>query len=324
MNDPSATLLDVVCTAITPQARGISAFELRAPDGRELPAFTAGAHVDLHLPNGMNRSYSLCNSQEERHRYVVAVNKDAASRGGSRFIHEQVKLGHTLRISAPRNNFRLEEAAQHSVLIAGGIGITPLWCMVQRLERLGRSWELYYSTRVREMCAFRPELEALERARPGRVHLNFDQEPGGKPTDLNALVAGIRRGSHIYCCGPVPMLQAFEKAAALHGRPVGEVHVEYFSAAEQPARVGGFTVVLKSTGERLAIARGKTILMTLLENDHEVPYSCMEGVCGMCVTRVLEGIPDHRDSVLSPRERDEGKMTICCSGSKTPELVLDL
>ena len=200
--------IDAVVANIDEQAQGICAWHFQRPDGSTLPAFTAGAHIDLHLENGWIRSYSLCNSQDEQHRYVVAINNDTKGRGGSRLIHERLKVGDRLTISRPRNHFALNEQARHTAFIAGGIGITPIWSMIQRLEQLGRSWELHYSTRMPDTCAFRRELTALEHAKPGRVHFNFDHEPGARPTDLKALVKGLAPDTDLYCCGPAPMLQA--------------------------------------------------------------------------------------------------------------------
>jgi len=305
------------------EAQGILSYDLRPFAGRELPPFTAGAHIDLLLPGGMVRSYSLVNPQEERHRYVIAVNRDAASRGGSRFVHESVRPGDTLTVSSPRNNFPLAEDAGHSVLIAGGIGITPLWCMIQRLQALGRSWELYYCTRTRQSAAFLEPLQGLGRRVNTDLHFNFDQEPGGRMLDIAAVVASAPANAHLYCCGPLPMLEAFERAAA--SRPPAQVHTEYFSAREAPSVDGGFTVVLARSKVELEVPKGKTILDALLDNGFDSPYSCLEGVCGTCEARVLEGIPDHRDLVLSKEEKESNRsMMICCSGSKSARLVLDL
>jgi len=322
---PGSDSIEVLVTSVIPQAERVTAWELRRIDGAELPAFTAGAHIELHLPNGLERSYSICNAQDQRDRYVIAVSKDPQSRGGSRFIHENLKVGDRLRISSPLNHFQLVEDALHVVFIAGGIGITPIWCMIQRLEALGRSWELHYSARVRQMCAFKEALEVLERKCPGRVQFNFDQEPGGKITDVKALIAGIRSDAHLYCCGPTPMLKAFESAARELARAQSQLHVEYFTPKEESAVEGGFTVVLKRRGTSFFIPPGKTILETLLDQNIDVPYSCMEGVCGTCETTVLEGVPDHRDSVLSAEEHAANKtMMICCSGCKSARLILDL
>ena len=305
------------------EAQGINSYELRSETGGALPAFTAGSHIDLHLANGLIRSYSLVNVQEERNRYVIAVNRDAASRGGSRFLHEVLRVGDTLAISAPRNNFPLAEDAPHSVLIAGGIGITPLWCMIQRLESLGRSWHLYYCTRTRQSAAFLDEMRSLRANIDTRLHVNFDQEPGVKMLDIAGVAAAAGPDSHLYCCGPLSMLDAFEKATA--ARPPHTVHAEYFKAKEAPAAAGGFTVVLAKSGKTLVVPTGRTILDTLLDAGVDAPYSCMEGVCATCETRVLEGIPDHRDLVLSKQERElNNVMMICCSGSKSEKLVLDL
>ena len=319
----STETLQVRVRSVTYEAQGIHSLELVPANGRPLPSFTAGAHVDLQLSNGLIRSYSLVNSQDETHRYVIAVARDAASRGGSRYVHETLRTGDTLHITPPRNNFPLAEDAKHSVLIAGGIGITPLWSMIQRLQSLGRSWRLYYATRTRQSAAYLEQLNALASHVKLNLHVNFDQEPGGKMLDIAALVAAEPPDTHLYCCGPLPMLEAFERAAA--GRASPFVHVEYFTAREAPAAAGGFTVVLAKSGKTIAVPPGKTILDAVLDAGINASYSCMEGVCASCETRVLEGIPDHRDLVLSKDEQAANKtMMICCSGSKTEKLVLDL
>jgi len=300
------------------EAPDIVSYELRPPEGGELPAFTAGAHIDLTLPNGLVRSYSLVNPQSERHRYVIAVQKDRASRGGSKWVHENFRVGGLLTANGPRNNFALEEAAEKSVFIAGGIGITPILSMTERLSALGRDWELVYCARKRAGTAF---LESLQQ-KP-RVRFNFDEEPGGKMLDIAAVVKAAPANAHFYCCGPVPMLEAFEQAT--RDLPRERVHVEYFTAKAPPAVEGGFTVVLARKGLTIAVAPGKTILETLRDHGVDVPYSCTEGVCGTCETRVLEGVPDHRDLILTEAERASNKtMLICCSGSKSEKLVLDL
>lgn len=318
-------VLEVFVASVKAEAAGINSWEFRLSGGGDLPPFTAGSHIDLHLSNGLVRSYSLCNSPAETARYVVAINKDANSRGGSKHIHETLQAGTRIRISAPRNNFPLREDAPHTVLIAGGIGITPMLSMIHRLEALGRSWELYYSARTRELCAFQEELRAFESAAPGRVHINYDHEPGSKPTDIAALLRAAAEQAHFYCCGPNGMLKAFEEAAGAAAIAPERVHVEYFTAKEAASLDGGFAVVLRKSGATLAVEAGHTILDALMANQVDVPFSCMEGVCGTCAVDVLEGVPDHRDSVLTPQERASNKkIMVCCSGSKTPRIVLDL
>jgi ferredoxin-NADP reductase len=298
------------------EAPDIVSYDLRPLEAGELPAFTAGAHIDLTLPNGLIRSYSLINPQSERHRYVIAVQKDRASRGGSKWVHENFRPGDVLTVNGPRNNFALCESAERSIFIAGGIGITPMLSMIERLSALGREWELIYCARKRSDAAFVDSLK-------GKVRFNFDEEPGGKMLDVAATVRAAPANAHLYCCGPLPMLEAFEAATAK--LPRERVHVEYFTAKEPPAVEGGFKVVLARSGREFVVPPGKTILDTLLDAGLDIPYSCMEGVCGTCETKVLEGSPDHRDLILTEEEHAAGKvMMICCSGSKSEKLVLDL
>ena len=276
------------------------------------------SHIDLTLPNGLVRSYSLVNPQSERHRYVIAVQKDRASRGGSKWIHENFRAGDIVTVNGPRNNFALDENAEKSIFIAGGIGITPILSMIERMNALGRDWELIYCSRKRSGTAF---LESLEK-KP-QVRFNCDEEPGGKMLDIAAVVKAAPANSHLYCCGPLPMLEAFEKATKDLARE--RVHVEYFTAKEPPAVEGGFKVVLAKSGREFTVPPGKTILDTLRDSGLDIPYSCTEGVCGTCETKVLDGVPDHRDLILTEKERaSNNTMMICCSGSKSEKLVLDL
>jgi|SRR5262245_13628312 tetrachlorobenzoquinone reductase len=317
-DDPQFPLL-LRLTAVTFGAEGIHLYELRAPDGAEMPAFTAGAHLDIGLPNGMVRQYSLCNPQAERHRYVIGVKRDPSSRGGSRFMHEELRVDTLLRTSLPRNNFPLAECAAHSVLIAGGIGVTPIRCMVDRLQRLGRFWELHYGVRRRAEAVFLDEL----RAASSNLHLHVDEEASGLLMDVAGIVAAAPEDAHLYCCGPAPMLKAFEAAAAV--RPEGHVHVEYFSSDAPVSVEGGFSVCMAKSGRIVPVQPGQTILDALRTAGADVPFSCAQGVCGTCETRVLDGLPDHRDMILSPQEKAANQtMMICCSGSKTPMLVLDI
>jgi len=328
MND---TVFDVRVCAARLVAEGVLSFELRLPDGADLPSFTAGSHIDLHLPNGLVRNYSLVNSPAERHRYVLAVSRDANSTGGSRYLFENQMVGQTLKISAPRNNFTLVEDAHHVVLIAGGIGITPLHSMILRLEDMAAGWELHYGVRDRATAAFRREFEALEEAQPGRVHFNFDAEEG-RMLDVEHVVAQAPADAHLYCCGPLPMLEIFN--ATVKGRAPETVHVEYFTPPGQRAGADAsavseglktFTVVLKGSGESYEIGPEDSILGVLLENGVNAAWSCGEGMCGTCLVEVAEGEPDHKDFILSENERASNRMmTICVSGSKSKKLVIDL
>lgn len=309
--------LDLRLTAIRYAAQDTNLYEFRRPDGGALEAVAPGAHIDLHLPNGMMRQYSLVTADGDPAAYVVGVRRDRVSRGGSIYIHDKLRVGEILKVGGPRNNFPLAEDAPHSVLIAGGIGITPIWCMAQRLLKLGRSFDLHYASRARAEAAFLAELSALPQA-----HLHFDDEVGGF-LNVAAIVAEAPADAHLYCCGPAPMLAAFEAAAK--DRPRDHVHVEYFSAAETAATEGGYVVELRKSGKELVVPEGKTLLDVLLEAGVDVMYSCQEGVCGACETAVISGTPDHRDAILTEKERVESKtMMVCCSGSKSSRLVLDL
>jgi tetrachlorobenzoquinone reductase len=312
------TLLDVRLTAISFAARDTNLYEFRRPDGARLPPFEPGAHIDLHLPNGLVRQYSLLVPEHDPQRYLIGVKRDAASRGGSRCVHDDLHVGDTLKISVPRNNFALVEDAAHVVLIAGGIGITPLRCMVQRLQALDRSWELHYSCRSRVDMAFIDELGTCKQAK-----LHFDDENDGRVLGLAAIIEGAPKNSHLYCCGPQPMMAAFE--AATQTWPREQIHVEYFTPKDEPARTGGFVVELARSGQEFFIPPGQSILQVLYEAGIDVDYSCELGICGACETRVISGIPEHRDSVLSEEDQASNtKVMICCAGSKTDRLVLDL
>ena len=305
------------------EAEDITSIELRPVGGGSFPAFEAGSHIDLHLPNAMVRSYSLVNPAGETHRYVVAVLKDRASRGGSRCVHDQLRVGMQIRISAPRNNFHLHEDASHTVLVAGGIGVTPLLCMAQRLRALGRPFEFLYFARSRASAAFTAEIEALGVP----VTWHFDAEKGGPP-DLRALLAArpAQAGTHYYACGPAVMLDSFEKFCAELGYT--QAHIERFTAVEVAAAADARTtyiVELKRAGKEFEVQAGQNLLAALRAAGVDPSTSCEEGICGSCETRVLAGIPDHRDSVLSPSEQAANtSMMVCVSGCKSERLVLDL
>jgi ferredoxin-NADP reductase len=312
MDDQAPIMVTVA--AVTRETETVNLYTLARDGGAPLPAFTAGAHIDVVIKPDMVRQYSLLNSQADPSHYRIAVLREPG--GGSAFLHDEVRAGSALQISAPRNHFALVEDAAHSVLIAAGIGITPLWSMAQRLSALGRSWELHYGARSRAEAALLRELEACG----GRVHLHFSREAGGSRLPLAQIAAAAEPGAHVYACGPRAMLAAFEALPIAATR-----HVEHFSPIHEAAHEGGFTIVLARSGRRIAVPAGATILDTLKASNIAAAYSCAEGICGRCETAVLGGIPDHRDSILSEAERAAGKtMMICCSGARTDELVLDL
>lgn len=307
--------------AVRCEARDVLWLELRDPLGRQLPAFTAGAHLEVHLANGMVRHYSLCNDPAERDRYCLGVGLSRDSRGGSRHLHDQVRVGTALTVSSPRNNFPLELAASESVFVAGGIGITPILAMIRACIAARRPWRLFYCARNRQRCAFYEELRELG---ADRCHFHFDDEQDGTRFDVSAMLRRVAPDAHLYTCGPEPLMKAMEAACA--DRAPDRVHFEWFTAAavdtttDQP-----FTIVLRNSGTRYEVPPGRSILEVLEDHDAGVPYSCREGLCATCRTTVLAGEVDHRDSVLSAAEKASNKeMMICVSRAKSAVLELEL
>jgi len=316
-------LLQVFVHTLRLQAQDVISVDLRLKNGEQLPPFTAGSHIDLHLPNGMIRSYSLLNDCREQHRYVIGVLRDKASRGGSRSVHHDLRIGMELNISMPRNNFKLDESAAHTVLIAGGIGVTPMLCMARRLKQIDASFEMFYLARSKQSAAFLRELQSLQMP----LYLHFDDEQGAPP-NLEDLLSKREPNQdlHHYACGPSPMLAAFEQACANLGH--ANAHIERFAAIEVKAASdakNSYQVELRKSNKFIAVEAGKTLLDSLLAAGIEVEHSCCEGVCGSCETRVLEGEIDHLDSVLSASEKASNKvMMVCVSGCKSNKLVLDI
>jgi len=310
--------IEVVLASVRMAARDTNLYTFKRPDNGPLPGAEPGAHIDVILPNGMERQYSLIDYGASLPEYTVGVKRDANSRGGSLFMHDQLRVGMHIPIIPPRNNFPLKEDAALVVLLAGGIGITPIFCMVKKLVALGRPWQLYYSCRSRADTAF---LDELSQHRQTQFH--FDDEAKGKFLPVAEIVAKTQKSAHLYCCGPGPMLAAFE--AAIASWPAEQIHVEYFTPKFTAAQEGGYVVELARSKRELVIPPGKSILQAVREAGIQVPHSCEEGVCGACETRVISGIPDHRDSILTEQERKENAtMMICCSGSKSARLVLDI
>ena len=314
--------LEVRVQTLRHEAEDVVSVDLVPYGAATLPSFSAGSHIDVHLPNGLVRSYSLINPQGEIHKYSIGVHRDPASRGGSKYVHDELRVGKLLRISSPRNNFPLSEPGRRHVFIAGGIGITPFCSMLDRLNSLGKAWLLYYCVRTRAHAAFTDRLKQLAAANGAEVVFNFDQEPGGRMLDIASVVAGEAMDAHLYCCGPTGMLNAFK--AVCRSRAEEFVHLEYFSSTVEPAVKGGFHVVLARSQRTVFIPEGNTILEVLLAEGIDVPYSCQQGICGACETLVVAGEPDHRDMILTPQQQASNKlMMICCSGCKGGRIVLD-
>lgn len=316
----------LVVRSRTEVAAGVVALELAPANGRDLPAWTPGSHIDLRLPDGVERQYSLCGDPDDRSAWRIAVLREPAGRGGSEFVHASVEVGQTVRVRGPRNHFAFTaRPGERCSLIAGGIGITPIFSMAAAADAAGADWTLDYAGRSRSTMAFADELVA----RFGdRVRLHPADE-GGR-LDLAALLgagasdAGAPVGE-VYCCGPTRLIEAVEAASA--GWPAGSIHVERFEAKVfgDPVWAEPFEVELELSGITVTVPPGRTILEVVEENDILVPSSCREGTCGTCETPVIEGEVEHRDSILTPAEQAHNTvMMICVSRAACPRLVLEL
>ncbi len=311
----------------TAEAEGIARVELVAVDGQTLPPFTAGAHIDVYLPGGIVRQYSLSNDPRETHRYVLGVLRDAASRGGSLAVHEAVAEGHLLQISAPKNHFELAADASEHLLFAGGIGITPMLSMAHQLgadAATARPFTLHYCSRSRASTAFVPQLAAAPFA-PQVVH-HFDDGDTAQKLDLAAALDQPRAGVHVYVCGPGGFIDWVLGTARKAGWPEAQLHCEFFAGkAVDLADADSFDVKIASTGQVIPVAKDQTVVQALALCGIEIQISCEQGVCGTCLTRVLEGIPDHKDMYLTEGEQAANdQFTPCCSRSRSSVLVLDL
>ena len=315
--------LEVKIVRKTKEAVDIVSFELARTDGAPLPPFSAGSHVDVHIPGGLTRQYSLCNDAVEQHRYRIAVLRDPASRGGSIAMHDNLNVGDVIHISAPKNHFPLEHA-QHTLLFAGGIGVTPLLCMAQRLAAIKADFTLHYCTRSAERTAFRDEINASAFADHVRFH--FDSGPAEQKLDLQMALANVESGTHIYVCGPTGFIEHVLATAKSKGWASEQIHVEYFGAvAQDTSGDNGFEVKIASTGKTYAVGPDQNIVQVLKDHGVEILTSCEQGVCGTCITRILEGEPDHRDMYFTDAEKARNdQFTPCCSRSKSKILVLDL
>ncbi len=328
-------MLDLRITDVVAEAKDTVVIELRGVGDALLPEFMPGAHLEFNLPNGLVRHYSLINDNRERDRYVVAVLRVPQSRGGSLFMHRGLAVG--ARVSASlHNNFELDPKAGAYVFIAGGIGITPIMAMVRWCVAHGRPWRLVYTTRNRARTAF---YEALRELDESRVTWHFDEESGGQYLDMGAVLDTVTDGEEVYCCGPKPLMNGvraaalerldrmvkFESFVAPNSELAGDDSATPLSATVQESADKLFRIVLTRSGITLDVPADKSVLEVLEENGFSVPFSCREGQCGTCTQRVLEGVPDHRDYVLSDAERAANDcMQICVSRALTPTLALDL
>jgi vanillate O-demethylase ferredoxin subunit len=325
MNAPDLPQLRVTVARKACVGDGICSFDLVAQDGTALPAFSAGAHIDVSLPGGLVRQYSLCNPPGETHRYQIGVLRDTASRGGSATLHEAVHEGQALTISPPRNHFPLAAGATKSLLLAGGIGITPLLSMAERLAAEGATFELHYAARSRAKAAFIERLTSAPYA--DKVTLHLSDEGAAQRLDLPALLAAPQPGTHLYVCGPQRFMDAVLAEARAQGWPESQLHWERFANAAADPRDSdeAFEVELAASGRVIVVPRGGTIVQALSAAGVYVMTSCEQGVCGTCLTRVVSGTPDHRDAYLTPEEQAANdQMLLCCSRAKTARLVLDL
>ena len=319
-----AETLRVIVAQKTIEATDICRLELVRAETGPLPAFTAGAHVELHLPGELRRAYSLCNDPAETHRYVLGILKDPQSRGGSRAVHEALRVGDELTIGLPRNHFALDPAAHSSLLLAGGIGITPLLAMAEQLERERAPFALHYTASTSERMAFTERLACAPYAR--KVHFYLSQESPARRLDLDKLLTGPVAGRHLYVCGPQRFIDAVLASARRHGWSENCLHWEFFGGAPTgSAADAGFELEIASSGQVVPVAPGQTALKALLAAGVDVPMACDQGVCGTCLTKVLCGEIDHRDLYLMPDEQAAGDQFMpCCSRAKSPRLVLDL
>lgn len=303
------------------EAKGVTSVTFVHPDGQALPRWEPGAHLSLHLPNGLVREYSLCSDPDDTARWTVAVLRVPDSRGGSRLIHDELPIGAEVLVDGPRNLFRLDAEKPRHLLVAGGIGITPIVAMTRALQTKGADWHLLYTGRSREVMAFVEEIAGLP---ADRVTIHVDDEVGGY-ADIGQAVGGAGDDTIVYCCGPATLMEAVEVSVPDTSR----LRLERFRAPEPKAEPdtpdGDFDVVINSTGERIHVGADTSILDALAGVGHDMPFSCTEGICGTCETGVVSGDVDHRDYLLSDEEKEVGAtMCICVSRCRSAELVLDL
>lgn len=315
--------LQVNVISKTIEADDIVSFELVAVNGQPLPAFSAGSHIDVHVADGLVRQYSLCNPPHEQHRYQIGILRDPNSRGGSSAMHSDIRVGDVLTISEPKNLFALTPS-KRTLLLAGGIGVTPILCMAEHLAATSAEFAMHYCARSPERMAFKERIGASPFA--DHVHYHFDSGHDEQKLKLKEVIATPDADTHIYVCGPAGFIDHVVNTAKELGWPSTHVHLEHFNAA--PVDTGGdapFDVKIASTGQVYTIPVGKSVIKVLADNGVDLPMACEQGICGTCLTGVLEGEPDHRDMYLTDEERDANdQFTPCCSRAKSALLVLDV
>jgi vanillate O-demethylase ferredoxin subunit len=314
-------MLHLIVKKKVQEAQDIVRFELAPQAPESLPAFTPGSHIDVHLPNGLTRQYSLCHPADGRNVYTIAVLREEPSRGGSSTMHDAMDEGSLVQVGMPRNLFALAPQAEKSLLFAGGIGITPILCMAQHLAQEGKDFEVHYCCRGSERAAFLDVLRSGPFA--GRVHLHFD---GASKLHSKEILARPSPNHHLYVCGPSGFMQHVLTAALDAGWADRQLHREHFAPVESDkAGDQAFEVELASSGATYVIPADRSVFEVLCDAGIDIPVSCEQGICGTCITRVVGGIPEHRDQFLTPAEHARNdQFTPCCSRARSSRLVLDL
>ena len=305
----------------TVYAENIVLLELARPDGGDLPDFDAGAHIDVHITDDLIRQYSLCNAPSQKDIYRIGVLNDAHSRGGSKTIFQEFRVGQNITISKPHNLFPLDTTAPHSILMGGGIGITPMLSMAYSLKQQGKSFEIHYSCTSPEKAGF---LDILETDFAPQTVLHFSVYGQTHRVCPTQVIAAAPDSSHVYVCGPQGFMDFVIQQAKHSGVPDTHIHLEYFNAAVD---TGGdsFEVVAEVSGVTLQIPPDKSIVDVLIEAGIDIEKSCEQGICGTCLCDVLDGIPEHRDKFLTEQEQqDNDQIITCCSRAKTERLVLEI
>ncbi|KQE99383.1 Vanillate O-demethylase oxidoreductase [Acinetobacter pittii] len=315
------TLYDVVVKNRHVEGGNIAVMEFESATSTTLPKVEAGAHIDVHLPNDMVRQYSLCQNPNDEGKFRLGILRDPESRGGSISAFDEIKDGMQIQVSEPKNLFPLLKA-KHSVLIGGGIGITPLITMAYQLAHEGESFELHYCGASPEKCAFVDEIKNGELAKHTTFH--FKSEGASHRAFFESAIKDIDLESHIYTCGPVGFMDWVINLATTHDFPEQQIHKEYFQV-ETDTSGDSFEVVAERSGKIIMVEAGETILQALAKEGIDIEMSCEQGVCGTCMCDVIEGEPDHRDVYFTDEEKASNEqILVCCSRSKTPRLVLDI